>query len=47
MFIEERAEHIYKRSLSESEFSLIDHTMDEPGNKFVYRNNKEEVNTNT
>jgi len=45
LFIEERSEHIYKRSLSRDEFALVDHIMDEEGNKFVYRSNKKEIDT--
>lgn len=45
LFIEERSEHIHKRSLSQQEFDLIDHIMDEEGNKFIYRSNKKEVDT--
>ena len=45
LFIEERSEYIYKRSLSPDEFALIDHIMDEEGNKFVYRSNKKEIDT--
>lgn len=45
LFIEERSEHIYKRGLSQEEFNLIDHIMDEEGNKFIYRSNKKEVDT--
>jgi hypothetical protein len=45
LFIEERSDHIYKRSLSQEEFDLIDHIMDEEGNKFIYRSNKKEVDT--
>jgi hypothetical protein len=45
LFIEERSDHIYKRSLSREEFDLIDHIMDEEGNKFIYRSNKKEVDT--
>lgn len=45
LFIEERSEHIYKRSLSREEFDLIDHIMDEEGSKFIYRSNKKEVDT--
>ncbi len=45
LFIEERAEHVYKRTFSRDELSLIDHIMDEPGNKFIHRSNKEEVDT--
>lgn len=43
LFIRERSEHICKRSLSEAEFSLIDHIMDERGSRFIYRSNKHEV----
>jgi len=45
LFIEDRSEHIYKRSLSQEEFDLIDHIMDEEGGKFIYRSNKKEVDT--
>ena len=45
LFIEERSDHIYKRSLSREEFDLIDHIMDEEGSKFIYRSNKKEVDT--
>lgn len=45
LFIEERSEHIYKRSLSREEFALIAHIMDEEGNKFTYRSNKKEIDT--
>lgn len=45
LFIEERSDHIYKRSLSQEEFDLIDHIMDEEGSKFIYRSNKKEVDT--
>ncbi|MDD4591808.1 MAG: hypothetical protein PHG06_15480 [Parabacteroides sp.] len=33
----------YKRGLSEAEFALIDHIMNEPGSKFIHRGNKREV----
>lgn len=45
LFIKERSDHIYKRSLSREEFDLIDHIMDEEGSKFIYRSNKKEVDT--
>lgn len=43
MFIKEREEHIYKRSLSEAEFSLIAQIMEEEGGKVVYRSTKKEI----
>ncbi|MGI5999127.1 MAG: transposase [Lutispora sp.] len=43
MFIKEREEHIYKRSLSQAEFSLIAQIMEEEGEKVVYRSTKKEI----
>lgn len=43
LFIEERSEHIYKRSLSQDEFALIGHIIDEEGSKFVYLSYKKEI----
>ena len=43
LFISERHEFIYKRSLSEDEFSLIKHIEGETGNKVVYRSTKVEI----
>ena len=43
LFICERQEFIYKRSLSKEEFSLIKRIEGETGNKVVYRSTKEEI----
>jgi hypothetical protein len=43
LFIAEREEHIFKRSLSKEMFSLIESIRGETGNKVVYRSTKEEV----
>lgn len=42
VFITEREEFIHKRSLSQTEFALIDSILSETGNKVVYRSTKEE-----
>lgn len=43
MFIKEREEYIYKKSLSKDEFALIKSIQAEKGNKVVYRSTKSEV----
>lgn len=43
LFIGEREEHIFKRSLTRDEFSLIESILDETGNKVVYRCTKAEL----
>lgn len=43
LFIAEREEFIYKKSLSKDEFSLIKSIQDETGNKVVYRSTKSEI----
>jgi hypothetical protein len=45
LFIAEREEFIYKKSLSKDEFSLIKSIQDETGNKVVYRSTKAEIDT--
>lgn len=45
MFIGEREEFIFKKSLSKDEFSLIERIQGEDGNKVVYRSTKAEVDT--
>lgn len=45
LFIAEREEFIYKKSLSKSEFSLIESIQDETGNKVIYRSTKSEIDT--
>lgn len=45
LFIVEREEFIYKKSLSKAEFSLIKSILDETGNKVVYRSTKSEIDT--
>lgn len=43
LFIAEREEFIYKKSLSKDEFSLIKRIQGETGNKVVYRSTKAEI----
>ena len=43
LFIAEREEFIYKKSLSKDEFSLIKSIQEETGNKVVYRSTKSEI----
>lgn len=43
LFIDEREEFIYKKSLSKEEFSLIKSIQGETGNKVVYRSTKTEI----
>ncbi len=43
LFIAEREEFIYKKSLSKDEFSLIKNIQGETGNKVVYRSTKAEI----
>ena len=43
LFIDEREEFIYKRSLSKEDFSLIKSIQGEAGNKVVYRSTKAEI----
>ncbi len=45
LFIAEREEFIYKKSLSKDEFSLIKSIQEETGNKVVYRSTKSEIDT--
>jgi len=45
MFIVDREEFIYKKSLSKDEFSLIKSIQQETGNKVVYRSTKSEIDT--
>jgi hypothetical protein len=45
LFIEEREEFIYKKSLSKAEFSLIKSIQEETGNKVVYRSTKTEIDS--
>jgi len=45
MFIAEREEFIFKKSLSKEEFSLIKNIQGEDGNKVVYRSTKSEIDT--
>jgi hypothetical protein len=45
LFIDERQEFIYKKSLSKEEFSLIKSIEGETGNKVVYRSTKAEIDT--
>jgi hypothetical protein len=45
LFIAEREEHIFKKSLSKEEFLLIESIRDEKGNKVVYRSTKAEIDT--
>jgi len=45
MFIAEREEFIFKKSLSKEEFSLIKSIQGETGNKVVYRSTKAEIDT--
>lgn len=45
LFIKERREYIYKRSLSESDFELIQSIEDESGDKVVYRSTNSEIET--
>ena len=45
VFIAEREEFIYKKSLSKDEFSLIKSIQGETGNKVVYRSTKSEIDT--
>ncbi len=46
LFIKERREHIYKKSLSESDFKLTQRIEDEDGEKVVYRSTKAEIEAN-
>lgn len=43
LFIAEREEHIFKKSLSKEMFSLIESIRSEKGNKVVYRSTKAEI----
>jgi len=43
LFIAEREEHIFKKSLSKEMFSLIESIRGEKGNKVVYRSTKAEI----
>ena len=43
LFIAEREEHIFKKSLPKEMFSLIESIRDEKGNKVVYRSTKAEI----
>jgi hypothetical protein len=43
LFITEREEHIFKKSLSKEMFSLIESIRSEKGNKVVYRSTKAEI----
>jgi hypothetical protein len=43
LFIAEREEHIFKKSLPKEVFSLIESIRDEKGNKVVYRSTKAEI----
>jgi len=43
LFIAQREEFIYKKSLSKDEFSLIKSIQEETGNKVVYRSTKSEI----
>jgi hypothetical protein len=45
LFIAEREDFIYKKSMSKDEFSLIKSIQDETGNKVVYRSTKSEIDT--
>jgi len=45
LFIKEREEFIYKRSLSKEEFALIESIPGETGNKVVYRSTKAQIDT--
>ena len=45
LFIKERREYIYKRSLSESDFKLIQRIEDEDGDEVVYRSTNSEIET--
>ncbi|NCU32002.1 MAG: transposase [Candidatus Moranbacteria bacterium] len=45
LFIEEREEFIYRKSLSKAEFSLIESIQQETGNKVVYRSTNREIDT--
>lgn len=45
LFVVEREEFIYKKSMSKDEFSLIKSIQDETGNKVVYRSTKSEIDT--
>lgn len=45
LFIEERGEFIYRKSLSKAEFSLIESIQQETGNKVVYRSTNREIDT--
>lgn len=45
LFIAEREEFIFKKSMSKDEFSLIKSIQDETGNKVVYRSTKSEIDT--
>ena len=43
LFIAEREEHIFKKSLPKEVFSLIESIRDEKGNKVIYRSTKAEI----
>jgi len=43
LFIAEREEHIFKKSLPKEMFSLIESIRDEKGNKVIYRSTKAEI----
>src|SRR5690554_3953744 len=45
LFIAEREEHIFKKSLSKEMFSLIESIRSEKGNKVVYRSTKAEIDS--
>lgn len=45
LFIDERKEFIYKKSLSNAEFTLIESIQNETGNKVVYRSTKADIDT--
>ncbi len=45
LFIDEREEFIYKKSLSNAEFTLIESIQNETGNKVVYRSTKADIDT--
>ena len=45
LFIAEREEHIFKKSLPKEVFSLIESIRDEKGNKVVYRSTKAEIDS--
>lgn len=45
LFIKERGEYIYKRSLSRDDFELIESIEDESGDKVVYYSTKSEIDS--